>query len=174
YHVARVWRSARAIAATEPDVDYEILDAAGLLHDIGEKQPGRGNALVDVETLAQLLAPFEVPPEKYARIVQAINEHSFSRGWAPGSIEAAILQDADRLDAIGAIGVARAFAVGGARGRPLYDPSDPTNSLQHFYDKLLKLKDRMNTAEGRRLAGRRHAFLEQFLAEFLREWGEPG
>lgn len=172
HHIARVWRLARTIAATEPDVDDEILDPAVLLHDIGEKTPGRGNALVEAATVGPLLAPFGIPPHKLPAIVQAINEHSYSRGLAPSSIEAAILQDADRLDAMGAIGVARAFAVGGAKGRPLYRPDDSTSTIQHFYDKLLKLKDGMNTAEGRRLAERRHSFLEQFLSEFLAEWGD--
>lgn len=172
HHVIRVWRLAQTIAATEQSVDHEILDPAVLLHDIGVKRPGRGNAPVEVATIARLLAPFDVPLQKIPAIAQAINEHSYSRGSRPTSLESAILQDADRLDAIGAIGIARAFAVGGARGRPLYDPTDPTNSIQHFYDKLLKLKDGMNTPEGRRLAEHRHAVLQQFLMEFYAEWGE--
>lgn len=172
HHIVRVWQNALAIAATEPRTDHEILNPAALLHDLGEKLPGQSNALVTEEIIAPLLAPFEVSPPKLPIIVQAINEHSFSRGWPPSSLEAAIVQDADRLDALGAIGIARTFAVGGARQRPLYDPSDLTNSIQHFYNKLLTLKDRMNTAEGRRLAERRHAFMEQFLVEFYSEWGE--
>ncbi|HBY94387.1 MAG TPA: metal-dependent phosphohydrolase [Chloroflexi bacterium] len=172
HHVVRVWRLAQAIAATEPAVDHEILDPAVLLHDISPKQPGSSNALIEAATIVPLLAPFDVPPHKLPAITQAINEHSYSRGWRATSLESAILQDADRLDAIGAIGIARVFAVGGARGRPLYDPHDPTNSVEHFYDKLLRLKDGMNTAEGCRLAEHRHAVLEQFLLEFYAEWGE--
>lgn len=169
HHVVRVWRLAQAIANTEPRVDHEVLDPAVLLHDIGTKQASGSNALVEVATIAPLLAPFGVPPAKLPAIAQAINEHSYSRGRRATSLEAAILQDADRL---GAIGIARVFAVGGARGRPLYDPDDPTSSIQHFYDKLLTLKDGMNTAEGRRLAGHRHAVMEQFLMEFYAEGGE--
>lgn len=171
HHIVRVWRSAQAIAATEVGVDHEILDPAVLLHDLGEKLPGRGNALLAEAEIAPILAPFGVARAKLPAIVQAINEHSFTRGWAPGSIEAAILQDADRLDAIGAIGIARCFAVGGARRRPLYDPADSTNSVQHFYDKLLRLRDGMNTAEGRRMAEQRHAFMLGFLDQFFAEWG---
>jgi uncharacterized protein len=172
HHILRVWRNAQAIAATEPGVDHEVLDPAVLLHDIGPKQPGQGNALVSADDLAPLLAPFAVSAAKLPILAQVINEHSFSRGWEASSLEAAILQDADRLDAIGAIGIARAFAVGGARQRPLYDPVDQTNSIQHFYDKLLHLQAGMNTTEGRRLAERRHALMEQFLSEFFAEWGQ--
>jgi len=84
--------------------------------------------------------------------------------------EGKIVQDADRLDALGAIGIARCFAYGGKAGRPIYDQNDPQNSIQHFYDKLLKLKDRMNTSTGKTLAAARHEFVRHFLAEFLREW----
>lgn len=163
-HIERVWEHARAIARTEPATDWQILQPAVFLHDIGDKIVGEGNELLDDATVAKLLEPVAVPAEKVPAITAAINAHSYSRGLAPPSLEAAILQDADRLDAIGAIGVARCFATGAIRDRTLYD------SAQHFYHKLLKLRDGMNTAEGRRLAEERHTFLETFLAQFWREW----
>ncbi|HEX8683549.1 MAG TPA: HD domain-containing protein [Ardenticatenaceae bacterium] len=170
HHIERVFRNGLAIAATEPEANAVVLRAALLLHDVGEKRFGHGNAVVTIEEVADLLAPFEVPSEAVPAIVTAINEHSFTRGAKPSTLEAAIVQDADRLDAIGAIGVARAFAYGGANGRPLYDPDDLTNSIQHFHDKLFHLTERMNTREGRRLAEARHAFMERFVAEFMHEW----
>ncbi len=170
HHIERVFRNGLAIAATEPEADPIVLRAALLLHDVGEKRFGHGNALVTSEEVTDLLAPFEVPAEALPAIVTAINEHSFTRGARPSTLEAAIVQDADRLDAIGAIGVARAFAYGGANSRPLYDPDDLTNSIQHFHDKLFRLKERMNTREGRRLAEARHVFMEHFVAEFMQEW----
>lgn len=170
HHIERVFRTGLTIAATEPTCHAGILRAALLLHDVGEKQRGQGNALVDERLVGEILAPLGVPDEWLPAIVGAINDHSFTRGAAPSSLEAAIVQDADRLDAIGAIGVARAFAYGGAHQRSLYDPHDTTNSIQHFHDKLFTLRDRMNTAEGRRLAAERHAFMETFVARFFQEW----
>lgn len=170
HHIERVFRNGLAIAATEPDADPVVLRAALLLHDIGEKRIGHGNAVVAAETVADLLLPLSVSVEQVPLVTIAINEHSFTRGVPPSTLEAAIVQDADRLDAIGAIGVARAFAYGGANGRPLYDPDEGTNSIQHFYDKLFHLQERMNTAEGRRLAHARHRFMETFVAQFMQEW----
>lgn len=170
HHIERVFRNGLAIAATEPTCHQGILRAALLLHDVGEKQFGQGNMVVDERLVGEILAPLNVPNDWLPAIVRAINDHSFTRGAVPSSLEAAIVQDADRLDAIGAIGIARAFAYGGAHQRPLYDPYDSTNSIQHFHDKLFTLRDRMNTAEGRRLAAERHAFMEEFVARFFREW----
>lgn len=169
-HIERVYRNGMLIAATEQEANRTVVAAALILHDIGAKQFGKGNAEVDEATVAELLEAAGVDEELYPQIVTAINEHSFTRGQPPSTIEAAIVQDADRLDAIGAIGIARCFAYGGAHDRPLYDPHDKTNSIQHFYDKLLKLKDAMNTDEGRRMAEERHGFMEEFLDQFFREW----
>jgi uncharacterized protein len=169
-HIERVYRNGMSIARTEPGVNQIVLKAALLLHDIGTKVFGKGNAVVEVNAVADLLAPFAVDPSLYPAIVTAINEHSFTRGASPGTLEAAIVQDADRLDAIGAIGIARCFAYGGENHRPLYDPEDQTNSIQHFYDKLFTLRDKMNTPEGRRLADERHQVMEAFVAQFMREW----
>ncbi len=170
YHIERVFRNGLAIAATEPDADPLVLRAALLLHDIGEKRFGEGNALVGQSVVGDILRQLALPEATWAAILTAINEHSFTRGAAPSTLEAAIVQDADRLDAIGAIGIARAFAYGGAHGRPLYDPHDRTNSIQHFHDKLFTLHDGMNTAEGSRLAEARHRYMEGFVARFMEEW----
>lgn len=170
WHVRRVWRLAQRIARTEPTADMRVLQVAVFFHDVMPKRPEGGHAPVTAAWLADALAPLDAPPLLLERAAEAINTHSFSRGAPPTSIEGAILQDADRLDAMGAIGIARCFAYGGARGRAIYDPEDPTNSIQHFYDKLLRLRDGMHTAEGRRLAEARHRVMEQFLAHFWREW----
>ncbi len=172
WHVRRVWRLAQRIARTEPSADRCVLQIAVFFHDVMPKRAEGGHALVSAAWLADLLTPLDVAADVLERAADAINTHSFSRGLPPTSLEGAILQDADRLDAMGAIGIARCFAYGGAHGRPLYDPDDPTNSVQHFYDKLLRLRDGMHTAEGRRLAEERHAFMEQFLQQFWREWGQ--
>jgi uncharacterized protein len=169
-HIERVFRCGMAIAATEPAADLLVLRAALVLHDLGEKKQGGGNRLVDVGEVGEILLPLAVLAPALARIVAAINEHSFTRGQQPATLEAAIVQDADRLDAIGAIGIGRTFAYGGALGRPLYDPDDPSSTIHHFYDKLLLLRGGMHTMEGRRLADARHAFMEQFLEHFLHEW----
>lgn len=163
-HIKRVWDNAKRIAQTEPATDWQVLQPAVFLHDIGDKIIGEGNEVLEVATVTSLLESVAVPAEKAPAITEAINAHSYSRGLEPPSLEAAILQDADRLDAMGAIGVARCFATGAIRERTLYD------SAQHFYQKLLKLRDGMNTAEGRRLAEERHAFLETFLTQFWSEW----
>lgn len=169
-HLERVYRNGMTIAQSEPNVNQIVLKAALLLHDIGEKVIGKGNAVITVNIIADVLAPFAVDPSLYPAIVTAINEHSFTRGATPSTLEAAIVQDADRLDAIGAIGIARCFAYGGANDRPLYDATDPTNSIQHFYDKLFTLKNKMNTLKGKRLAEERHQVMEAFVAQFMREW----
>lgn len=170
YHIERVYRNGLRIAKTEPSADQIILQAALVLHDIGEKTIGKGNAIVDEALIGQILTPLGVPSEKIPDIVVAINEHSFTRRAKPSSLEAAIVQDADRLDAIGAIGIARAFAYGGANDRSLYAPNDPTNTIQHFDDKLFRLRGLMNTTEGKRLADERHEFMEGFVAKFMEEW----
>jgi uncharacterized protein len=114
-----------------------------------------------------------VPESDIQKIVHIIDQISFSRNTLPpDTLEGQCVQDADRLDAMGAIGIARTFAFGGSHGRAMHDPEgqDRGSSIAHFYDKLLLLKDRMNTETGRRLAQHRHAYLENFLAEFLSEW----
>ncbi len=164
-HTLRVWRNARLIAEGEPDCDLLIVSLAALLHDADDHK------LFHTENnrnARAFLAENGVPADTVERICAAVNDVSFSRnrGRKPGSIEGEIVQDADRLDAIGAIGVARTFAYGGEHGRSLED------SVKHFHDKLMLLKDMMNTETAKRLAAKRHAFLLSFLEELSEETDE--
>ena len=160
-HSLRVYRNAMMIAENEPEADKEIVALAALLHDADDHK------LFHTENNANtrsFLAENRVPEDM---INPAINAVSFSRnrGKTPSTLEGKIVQDADRLDALGAIGIARTFAYGGEHGRPLQE------SVQHFHDKLLLLKDTMNTETGRQLAEERYAFLELFLRELREETG---
>ena len=161
-HSLRVYRNAMKIAETEPEADKEIVALAALLHDADDHKLFRTE---NNENTRSFLMENRVPEETIDQICAAINAVSFSqnRGKRPDTIEGRIVQDADRLDALGAIGIARTFAYGGEHGRPLHE------SVQHFHDKLLLLKDAMNTESGRALAEGRHAFLEAFLRELEEE-----
>jgi uncharacterized protein len=188
HHVIRVFRNGLAIlerlrsggssAAGRFELhtlDETVLRAALLLHDLGKRENRGPNALIVAADLAPFLDPDGTNPcqldaDRLDRIVLAINQHSWSRGQQAQSLEAAIVQDADRLDALGAIGVARCLAYGGHLGRPIYEPGDAHSSLQHFDDKLLKLRDAMNLEASRQLALGRHEFLLRFVEQFLREW----
>jgi len=164
-HTLRVYRCALRIASREGGADRQIVALAALLHDADDHKlfATEGNANARRFLTAQGLAS-----DRIERVCAAINEVSFSRnrGKRPSTPEAAIVQDADRLDALGAVGVARTFAYGGAHGRPMED------SLAHFRDKLLLLRGELNTDAARELATPRHAFLEQFLAAYARETEE--
>ena len=158
-HSLRVYRNALHLADCYPDCDKRIVLLAALLHDVDDHK------LFDTENNAnarRFLETQNLSTEEIEQICSIINNVSFSknRGKSPESIEGKIVQDADRLDALGAIGIARTFAYGGKNGRSLED------SLQHFHDKLLLLKDEMNTEEAKRLATERHKYLEGFIAEF--------
>ena len=158
-HTLRVYKNALMIARTEPECDMLTVSLGALLHDADDSK------LFDTENnlnARRFLSRNGVSEEQTEKICEVINSVSFSknRGRRPGTAEGRIVQDADRLDAIGAVGIARTFAYGGTHGRTL------EASVQHFYDKLLLLRDEMNTETGRRIAEYRHAFLE----EFLRRW----
>lgn len=161
-HSLRVWRGAMLIARNEPSSDAFVVALAAILHDVDDHKLflTRGNA-----NARAFLDGVQVDPDKVERICEAINSVLFSqnRGRRPSTIEGKIVQDADRLDAIGAIGIARAFAYGGAHGRGM------ESSVRHFHEKLLLLVDEMNTDMGRKLAESRHAFLLAFLDEFSEE-----
>ena len=161
-HSLRVYRNALQIAADEPTCDLTVVTLAALLHDADDHKlfNTRNNA-----NARAFLTEHEVAPERIERICTAINEVSFSqnRGVRPSTLEGMIVQDADRLDALGAIGIARTFAFGGKHARSL------ESSVAHFYEKLLLLKDLMNTTGGKAQAERRHAFLEAFLDELALE-----
>ena len=161
-HTLRVRRNAMRIAAEEPGCDRLVVELAALLHDADDHK------LFHTEHNANARAFLEregVPAETTERVCAAIESVSFSknRGRRPETPEGKIVQDADRLDAIGAVGVARCFAYGGEHGRPMEE------SIRHFYEKLLLLRDELNTESARRLAQKRHAFLEAFLKEYDEE-----
>ncbi len=164
-HTLRVYRNALLIAEKEPGCDIRIAAIAALLHDADDHK------LFHTENNANaraFLRENQVPQETADRICEIINAVSFSRNRdrMPETAEARVVQDADRLDALGAIGIARTFAYGGEHGRPMRE------SVQHFHDKLLLLKELMNTETGRQMAERRHAFLEEFLKEYQLETAE--
>lgn len=164
-HSLRVYHNARKIASSHPKANLEVICLASLLHDADDHK------LFQTENNANARAFLEeegVPSEEMERICLAINEVSWSQnqGKKPSSLEAEIVQDADRLDALGAIGIARTFAYGGRKGRSL------DASIAHFHEKLLLLKDHMNTEEGKRIAETRHAYLLSYLEELREELGE--
>ena len=161
-HTLRVYQNAMLIAQQEPDCDLETVALSALLHDADDHK------LFHTENNANaryFLTQHDIETDKIERICKAINAVSFSqnRGKRPDILEGMIVQDADRLDAIGAIGIARTFAFGGEHGRPLEE------TLQHFHDKLLLLKDEMNTETAKNIAESRHLFMVNFLQEFDEE-----
>ncbi len=171
YHTLRVYHLATAIAREE-NADLEIVQLAALLHDVDDHKISP-QTYGDKGRAVAFLKAHGVPCERIAQIVQIISAVSFRRNSGrPDSLEAMCVQDADRLDALGALGIARAFAYGGSRGRGIYDPSglDKTTTIDHFYDKLLKLKDMMNTKTGQKMAADRDRFTRSFLDEFFAEW----
>lgn len=187
HHVRRVWHSARRIAATEPAVDLVVLLAAAYLHDLvnpPKDSPLRAQAsTLSAEAAAPVLAGMGLAPERVDRAAHAIAAHSFSAGIEPETVEARILQDADRLEALGAIGLARCYYTGGKLGGGLWEALDPFGrygrdlddrrwATDHFQLKLLKLEGMMRTVEGRLLARRRTRVLTAFLRQLERELRE--
>ncbi|OON67636.1 HD domain-containing protein [Hymenobacter sp. CRA2] len=185
-HIRRVWQVARALAAAE-GADAQVTELAALLHDIADWKFHHGDDEAGPRAARAWLSSQGADDTLIARVEEIIREVSFKGAGVAtpvSSPEGACVQDADRLDAIGAIGVARAFAYGGHKGRALHDPSLPvvqhgsfaeykTNSgptINHFYEKLLHLRERLHTDAARRVAEQRHAFMEQFLEQFLQEW----
>ena len=161
-HTLRVCHNAILLAQKESDCNESIVKLAALFHDADDHKLF---ATENNENARAFLADHQIPSEMVDRICTIINEVSFSqnKGRSPLTLEGKIVQDADRLDAIGAIGIARTFAYGGEHGRSIEE------SIQHFYDKLLLLKDLMNTEAARQIAKERHAFLEQYLQELKKE-----
>jgi uncharacterized protein len=182
-HIQRVWRNALAIAETEPDADTELMLAAVILHDcvaVEKDSPLRSQASrLSAEHARALVAPLGWPPTRVDALAHAIATHSFSAGLKPETLEARIMQDADRLDAIGAIGVARCFYSGGRMQSGLYSPDDPAAAsralddrrfaLDHFKAKLFQVLDGFLTPAGQAMAAERsrtmHAFVDTLLAE---------
>ena len=163
-HSIRVYKNAMLLAETEPTADRFVVALSALLHDADDYK------LFQTENNANarnFLKSANVDSETTDRICEVINSVSFSknRGKKPETIEGQIVQDADRLDAIGAIGIARTFAFGGKHNRSL------ESSIDHFHEKLLLLKDMLNTEKAKELAESRHRFMEQFLKEWEKETG---
>ena len=178
---------ARRLALAAPEAHAEVTELGALLHDIADWKFNDGDYEAGPRAARQWLESQHAPEDLIHRVQTIIREVSFKGLGVPTpvtSIEAALVQDADRLDAIGAIGIARAFAYGGHKGRPLHDAAVPpvahesfasyqknaAPTLNHFYEKLLHLKDRLKTEPARAVAQERHAFMEAYLARFLAEW----
>jgi uncharacterized protein len=173
WHLERVRNNAFQIMEAEGQGDPVIIEIAALLHDVGDSKFYKEGAEDPAELLHRFLSGLELDKRVIEEVVFINRNLSFSKGNKPEnmSVEFMIVQDADRLDAIGAIGIARAFSYGGFVNNPIFDPAGTDHStISHFYDKLLKLKDLMNTETGRKLATERHGFLELFLGQFYHEW----
>ena len=170
YHSMRVMNNALHIAKNQ-DVNLDIIKVAALTHDLIDPKVS-DDILMSLFALKDKLSEAKCAEEDIKDIFDIIQNISFSKGKVPSSIEGKIVQDADRLDALGAIGIARAFAYGGKNNRMIYNPSkdDNMNTIAHFYDKLLKLKDLMNTFEAKIIAEKRMRYMLEFLDEFYLEW----
>ncbi len=184
WHSIRVYNTAMTICDTEPEADRAIVGMAALLHDLDDRKLGGDEDGIPVAR--GFLQTHGATQTEMKAIDRIIHQISFKGddSVVPGCLEGRIVQDADRLDAIGAIGIARAFAYGGAHKRPVWDPNsvpkermsaeeyylNRSDSISHFYEKLLKLYGMMNTAEGKRLAQRRHEYIVAYLDEFMAEW----
>ncbi|WP_375416030.1 HD domain-containing protein [uncultured Hymenobacter sp.] len=186
-HIRRVWQVSRALAAQTPGTDALVVELGALLHDVADWKFHQGDEEAGPRAARQWLAGQSAPEDLIQHVERIIREISFKGLGVPtpmSSLEGQLVQDADRLDAIGAIGVARAFAYGGHKGRLLHDPTvapiahatfaaykqNTAPTLNHFYEKLLHLRERLHTSAARRVAEERHAFMEAFVAQFLREW----
>ena len=186
FHILRVYNNALLIAQNE-SCNLEIVQLGALLHDIADSKFHHGDETIGPKKARDFLELEKVDPEVVRQVVLIIENISFKGGnFAKtfNSIELDIVQDADRLDAIGAIGIARTFNYGGFKNRALYNPNILPNlsmtkeeykkneapTINHFYEKLLLLKDQMNTITGKEIAQKRHEYMESFLAQFYDEW----
>ncbi|MFQ3543060.1 HD domain-containing protein [Halobacillus rhizosphaerae] len=167
-HMVRVASWSKALAHKE-GADPFICETTGLLHDIGDHKlfsyPDKALEQRDI-----LLTSLGYTNTQISLISDLIETISFSKGQVPSTLEGRVVQDADRLDAIGAIGIARTFAYGGANGQPIHSFSDQATSFRHFQDKLLMLVHLMNTESGRKEAEHRHDFMIKYVEEFNKEW----
>lgn len=182
FHVLRVETDAEALVAESPDADARVVRLAALLHDIGRAREDRGeiadHAAWGARESEDILETRGVPEERIAAVSHCIRAHRYSNPVEPETREATVLSDADNLDALGAVGLARCFTYGGERGSPIHDPSLPPEAddsaagatqFNHVHLKLLDLPDRMYTDAGRELAVERAAFVEEFVRRFERE-----
>jgi uncharacterized protein len=186
HHISRVWKMARQIAEQE-GANQEVVQLAALVHDIADWKFHQGDETVGPREAERLLAAEGAPRAVIEQVVEIVASISFKGAGvasAMKTLEGKCVQDADRLDALGAIGIARCFAYGGHAGRLIHDPevapemhatadaykSAQGTSLNHFHEKLFLLKDRMNTPTGRALAESRHQLMQDFVSRFLAEW----
>lgn len=186
FHIERVYKNALLIAEKE-NCNVLIVQLAALLHDIADSKFHNGDEAIGPKTAKIFLEQEKVDHDSILHIINIIENISFKGGNFEKqfhSKELDIVQDADRLDAIGAIGIARAFNYGGFKNRPMYNPEiapkmnmskeeykkSEAPTLNHFYEKLLLLKDKMNTQTGKQIAQDRHRFMMQFLSQFYAEW----
>ena len=186
-HVQRVAKIALKLSGSEPKADKALVELGALLHDIADWKFNHGDEEAGPRVAAAFLKKIKAGPGITAQVLAIIRETTYKGAGVktkPSSLEGQLVQDADRLDAMGAVGIARAFAYGGAKGRPLYDPKVPpvlhqsfsqykkskSHTINHFYEKLLLLKKRMNTPAGGKMAAARHAFMQGYLKQFYLEW----
>lgn len=186
WHIYRVWQMAKKIAQKK-NVNLFIVEIGALLHDIADAKFNNGNEDIAPKMAENFLEKQKVETKTIQHILEIIKNISFKGGNEEQkfqSSELAVIQDADRLDAIGAIGIARTFNYGGFKNRELYNPNIPPKmnmtkeeyrknedpTINHFYEKLLLLKNRMNTETAKKIAEERHNFMENFLFQFYKEW----
>ena len=186
FHIERVYKNALLIAKEE-DCDLTVVKLAALLHDIADSKFHGGDESVGPKIAREFMESQPISEDVITHVIAIIENISFKGGNFEktfSSKELAIVQDADRLDAIGAIGIARTFNYGGFKNRPIYNPNiqpklnmskeeyknSEAPTLNHFYEKLLLLKDKMNTETGKKIAKKRHDFMVHFLAQFYAEW----
>jgi uncharacterized protein len=186
WHIERVWRLAKTIAQQEK-VNLQVVELAALLHDIADSKFNNGDENIGPKTAAAFLKQIEVNEVTANHVINIIKNISYKGGKTQrtfSSKELDVVQDADRLDAIGAIGIARTFNYGGFKNREIYNPTILPNldmtkeeyknseapSINHFYEKLLLLKDLMNTETGKAIAKQRHNFMQNYLEQFYKEW----
>lgn len=186
YHIERVWKLSRKIAAAE-DCNQEVVELSALLHDIADPKFHNGDETIAPKVAREFLEGQQVSEEVIEKVLFIIKNISFkNRGEVPAEppMELKIVQDADRIDAIGAIGIGRTFNFGGFKNNPMYDPEiQPSlnmskdeykksngTTINHFYEKLLLLKDLMNTEKGKEIAQQRHDYMLGFLDQFYKEW----
>jgi uncharacterized protein len=187
FHIERVNKNALLISKNE-NVDEFIVALGALLHDIADSKFHNGDDTIGPKIAREFLFDLNVDSEIIEHVVKIIENISFNKSLGKGkkfsSPELDVIQDADRLDAIGAIGIVRCFNYGGFKNRAIYDPEIKPNlnmtkdeykksdapTINHFYEKLLLLKDKMNTYSGKQIAKKRHVYMEQFLEQFYSEW----
>lgn len=187
FHIERVWKNAKTIASKEDNVNMEVVELAALLHDVGDSKFTNGDETIGPKKINAYLTEQEVNIHTKEKVLDIIEHMSFRKSFGQErkkTLEEQIVQDADRLDAIGAIGIIRAFEYGGKKGRTSYNPEIPPINVQsteqykniagptvnHFYEKLFTLKDKINTQTAKNIAEERHVFMEQFLEQFYAEW----